>query len=126
MIDAAWLKFMPDARFVNQQWIRSGICSGTSPRDYFAGLERIYRGVQIPTRFIRPNEHFEATTSEIKRAFSAADHLKDTNIAVHCEHGFLSAVTIRKPQKEAADGLRLQSSCPTGAFWVTARMPFAE
>jgi ribonuclease T2 len=126
VIDPAWLKFMPDARFINQQWVKSGICSGISPGDYFDGLERIYRGVQIPTWFILPNEHFEATTSEVKRAFSAANHLKDTNIAVHCERRFLSAVTIRKPQKQGADGLPLQSSCPTGTFWVIARMPLAE
>jgi ribonuclease T2 len=124
-MDPEWFCFMPDPTLLNRQWITYGICSGVAPHEYFAGLEQIFRDVKIPPRFIQPNEHFRITTLEVKRAFTAVNHLEDADVAVSCEHDFLSNVMIRKTKKRAYRP-PLPSSCPNGAFWVTARMPLAE
>jgi ribonuclease T2 len=124
-IDPAWLGFMPDPTLLNRQWIRYGVCSGAPPHEYFAGLDRIYRDIGIPPRFIRPDEHFARTTSEVKREFAAVNRLEDIDVGVNCERDFLSGVTIRKTKRHA-HRLPLPSSCPKGTFWVIARMPPAE
>jgi len=124
-MDPEWFSFMPDPTLLNRQWITYGICSGVAPHEYFAGLDQIFRDVKIPPRFIRPDEHSRITTSEVKRAFAAVNHLEDADVAVSCEHDLLSDVTIRKTKKRAYRP-QLSSSCPKGAFWVIARMPLAE
>jgi hypothetical protein len=93
-MDPEWFCFMPDPTLLNRQWITYGICSGVAPHEYFAGLEQIFRDVKIPPRFIQPNEHFRITTLEVKRAFTAVNHLEDADVAVSCEHDFLSNVMI--------------------------------
>jgi ribonuclease T2 len=67
------LPIMPSEKLMRHEWDRHGTCSGLSASDYFAQLERIYRSVHIPERFVAPSEQLTVSLEELKQAFIAAN-----------------------------------------------------
>jgi ribonuclease T2 len=90
------LQIMPSERLMRHEWERHGTCSGLSAPDYFTQLERIYRGIRIPERYVAPTEEVVTSLAEFKQAFMQANPgLAADMFAVLCaQGGYLREVRI--------------------------------
>src|SRR5664279_3432765 len=48
------MPIMPGRSLIQHEWSKHGTCSGLSPRDYFAAIEKQYSGLKVPEDFKRP------------------------------------------------------------------------
>lgn len=90
------LPIMPSEKLMRHEWEKHGTCSGLTATDYFARLERIYRGVQIPERYAAPTEEVVTSLAELKQAFMQKNPgLEADMFAVLCgAGGYLREVRI--------------------------------
>jgi ribonuclease T2 len=79
------LDVMPSRRLVIHEYRKHGTCSGLSPDSYYDYARKLFTKVNVPSRYVRPNEAFFVTPGEIKGDFVAANPgLNEDMIAVAC------------------------------------------
>ena len=49
------MPIMPGQSLIQHEWAKHGTCSGLSTQDYFAAIEKLYTGLQVPEDFKRPS-----------------------------------------------------------------------
>lgn len=124
------LAIMPSEKLMRHEWERHGTCSGLSASDYFAQLERIYRGVRIPERFVAPSEQLTVSLEELKQAFTAANPGLGTDMfAVLCGGGgFLREIRVcfsKEGQAMRCSGM-VRDQCRDGQVAVRPLRPASQ
>ncbi len=77
------------------QWNKHGVCSGLSPRDYFALARRAYETVAIPQAFRRLTQSVTLPASLIEEAFVDKNpDLKPTEVTITCQSGYIQETRI--------------------------------
>lgn len=86
---------VPDRGLVFHQWKKHGTCSGLSPDEYFATLERAGKSVVVPSDALRKASQHPAARTALERAFTAANPgLGADAITFECRGGYLREVRI--------------------------------
>ncbi|MFO0572516.1 MAG: ribonuclease [Polyangia bacterium] len=124
------LTIMPSEKLMRHEWERHGTCSGLSAGDYFAQLERIYRGVHIPERFVAPSEQITVSLEELKQAFIANNPgLGADMFAVLCGGGgFLREIRVcfsKEGQAMRCSGM-VRDQCRDGQVVVRPLRPASQ
>lgn len=83
------LDIMPSPRLVIHEYRKHGTCSGLSPDTYYDYARKLFTKINVPPRYVRPNEAFFVSPGELKGDFVAANPgLNEDMIAVGCNrHG---------------------------------------
>ncbi len=67
------LALMPSEGLIQHEWATHGTCSGQSMDDYFDGLGRAYRKVQIPAPLQQPAQPVTVSIRRLKQMFGEAN-----------------------------------------------------
>ncbi len=79
------LDIMPSRRLVIHEYRKHGTCSGLSPDAYYDYARKLFAKVNLPPRFVHPDEAFFVSPGELKNDFVAANPgLSEDMIAVAC------------------------------------------
>lgn len=85
----------PEEGLARHQWRKHGVCSGSSPTEYFADVRRAREAITIPKPFLDAQRDQKWSPIDIERAFVAANpRLRADQIAVTCRRGVLQEVRI--------------------------------
>ncbi|WP_420465888.1 ribonuclease T2 family protein [Panacagrimonas sp.] len=88
-------ELVPDRGLVYYQWKKHGSCSGMTPDDYFARLERAGRSVVVPGALLRQAATRPVERIALESAFIAANPaVTPAAITFHCRGAFLREVRI--------------------------------
>ncbi len=76
---------MPSKPLIIHEYKKHGTCSGLAPDAYFGLSRKMFTSVNVPPRFVRPNQAFTVGRDEVVQEFvSANPTLKPDMIAVVC------------------------------------------
>jgi len=86
---------IPSEGLARYQWRKHGVCSGSSPTDYFRDVKAARAKIVIPTAFEKPDRESRWNPIDLERAFIAANPgLRADMIAVSCRRSTLSEVRV--------------------------------
>ena len=88
------MPIMPGRSLIQHEWSKHGTCSGLSTQDYFAAIEELYNGLQVPEDFKRPSQDVRARPPDIEQKFSNSNHAPQDAFRVSCPQNEFSAVEI--------------------------------
>lgn len=89
------LPIMPSRGLVIHEWHTHGACSGLGADNYFATVERAYRGIRIPQKYQAPQDYVSVGVDQLKGDFAAANPgLKPEDMAVQCSGHYLQEVRV--------------------------------
>jgi ribonuclease T2 len=88
------MPIMPGTSLIQHEWAKHGTCSGLSTQDYFAAIEKLYRGLQVPNDFKRPSSSSQIAPANIEQQFAAANHAATEAFRISCPQNEFSAVEI--------------------------------
>jgi ribonuclease T2 len=101
------LPIMPGKQLIQHEWSKHGTCSGLSAKDYFAAIEKLYAGLNVPQDFKKPANTSRTSPKDIERRFASANSAPKEAFRVSCPQNEFSAVEIC-----LSKDLKYQS-CPT-------------
>jgi ribonuclease T2 len=79
------LDIMPSPRLVIREYRKHGTCSGLTPEAYFDSARRLFAGIKVPPRYVRPNQAFFVSPAELRDELLAANpDLKPDMLAIGC------------------------------------------
>ncbi len=85
----------PEEGLARHQWRKHGVCSGSSPTEYFKDVRRARDAVVIPPQFTNPERTQTWSPIDLERAFIAANPaLRADMVAVACRRNVLQEVRI--------------------------------
>jgi ribonuclease T2 len=85
----------PAEALARYQWRKHGVCSGSSPSDYFADVKRAREAVVVPAELQKPDRSQTWAPIDIERAFVASNPgLRADMISVACKRSTLQEVRI--------------------------------
>jgi ribonuclease T2 len=108
------LPLMPNAKLIQHEWSKHGTCSGLNQDKYFATVEQVYSGVEIPADFKGPIKNIEISPAKVKGEFVEANHaLPADAFRVLCQGRFLSEVRVcfTKDLQGRACGADVRDTC---------------
>ncbi len=88
------MPIMPGSSLIQHEWAKHGTCSGLATQDYFAAIEKLYRGLKIPNAFKKPGGSSQAAPSSIEKEFASANNAPVAAFRVSCPQNEFSAVEI--------------------------------
>lgn len=89
------LDIMPSEGLIRHEWEKHGLCSGLSPKDYFATVRKAYEKVNVPSVSQIGAGNNRITAGNIESIFTKrANGLSNDEIAVQAQKGNLSEVRI--------------------------------
>ena len=88
------MPIMPGQQLIQHEWAKHGTCSGLSTQDYFAAIEKLYRGLQVPDGFKKPASRSQTSASTIEKEFASANNAPEGAFRVSCPKNEFSAVEI--------------------------------
>ncbi len=88
------LTIMPARGLIQHEWAEHGTCSGLSPQEYFADIERAFSRVQTPQEYHAPAQTITASPSEIEQKFADANHAPAGAFRVSCSRAELVEMKI--------------------------------
>jgi ribonuclease T2 len=88
------MPIMPGLSLIQHEWAKHGTCSGLSPQDYFAAIEKLYTGLKVPNDFKTPPGSAQASPSGIEKEFASANNAPAEAFRVSCPQNEFSAVEI--------------------------------
>lgn len=89
------LDIMPSRSLIGHQWKKHGTCSGLDADTYFDLTRAARERIKIPAAFQSLNRTGRIDPDGVEKAFRLANPgLRDTAMAVTCEHGALKEVRI--------------------------------
>jgi ribonuclease T2 len=88
------MPIMPGKQLIQHEWAKHGTCSGLSTQDYFAEIEKLYNGLQVPDDFKKPSSSSETNAPDIEKKFAAANNAPEGAFRVSCPQKEFSAVEI--------------------------------
>lgn len=83
------LTIMPARGLIQHEWAEHGTCSGLSPQEYFAAIEKAFSSVQIPADYRAPAQTTSVSPSEIEQKFADANHALAGAFRVSCSRSEL-------------------------------------
>ena len=86
------LAIMPARGLIQHEWATHGTCSGLAAQDYFAGIEKAFRQIQIPPEYRSPAQPIQASPAEIEQKFAAANHAPAGTFRVSCSNAEFVAI----------------------------------
>lgn len=86
------LAIMPARGLIQHEWATHGTCSGLTTQDYFAGIKKAYRQIQVPPEYRAPGQAIEASPAEIEQKFAAANQAPAGAFRVSCSGSEFVAV----------------------------------
>lgn len=101
------LPIMPSSSLIQHEWAKHGTCSGLSTQDYFAAIEKLYNGLQVPDDFKKPSTNDQISPVGIEQKFASVNHAPAEAFRVSCPRNEFSAVEIclsRDLQYQACPG----------------------
>lgn len=78
------LSIMPNRGLIQHEWQTHGTCSGLSAQDYFAGIQKAFTRLQIPSEYRTLTRTTPASPLEIKKEFAEANHAPQDAFRVSC------------------------------------------
>lgn len=88
------MPIMPGSSLIQHEWTKHGTCSGLSTQDYFAAIEKLYTGLQVPDDFKKPADSTETNPSDIEQKFASANSAPKEAFRISCPQNEFSAVEI--------------------------------
>src|SRR5271157_353605 len=88
------MPIMPGSSLIQHEWAKHGTCSGLSTQDYFAAIEKLYTGLQVPDDFKKPSESAQTAPSNIEKEFASANSAPPEAFRVSCPQNEFSAVEV--------------------------------
>ncbi|HEY4899936.1 MAG TPA: ribonuclease T2 [Terriglobales bacterium] len=88
------MPIMPGQSLIQHEWAKHGTCSGLSTQDYFAAIEKLYTGLQVPDNFKKPSHSVQTNASSIEKEFATANNAPAGAFRVSCPQNEFSAVEI--------------------------------
>jgi ribonuclease T2 len=88
------MPIMPGSSLIQHEWAKHGTCSGLSVDQYFAAIEKLYNGLNVPDDFKRPSGSATTRPSDIEQKFATANQAPMEAFRVACPQNAFSAVEI--------------------------------
>jgi ribonuclease T2 len=88
------MSIMPGQSLIQHEWAKHGTCSGLSTDDYFAAIEKLYNGLQVPDDFKRHSSGSQAKPSGIEQEFATANQAPPEAFRVSCPQNKFAAVEV--------------------------------
>jgi ribonuclease T2 len=88
------MPIMPGQQLIQHEWAKHGTCSGLSVDQYFAGIEKLYKGLNVPDDFKKPSSSSAAGPSNIEQKFATANQAPAGAFRVSCPQNKFSAVEV--------------------------------
>jgi ribonuclease T2 len=89
------LDVMPSRSLVIHEYKKHGVCSGLTPEAYFDNARKLFQGVKIPERYVRPGESLSVAPADIVQDFLTANPaLQNNEISLSCNRGKLREVRL--------------------------------
>ena len=88
------LGVMPARGLIQHEWATHGTCSGLPAQEYFADIEKVYRGLQIPAAYRAPTQPVRAGPQEIEQKFAEANHAASGAFRITCSGGNFSELHV--------------------------------
>ena len=88
------MPMMPGSSLIQHEWAKHGTCSGLSTDDYFAAIEKLYNGLQVPDDFKNPSSSSQTKPSDIEQKFAAANQAPAGAFRISCPQNKFSAVEV--------------------------------
>jgi len=88
------MPIMPGSSLIQHEWAKHGTCSGLSTQDYFAAIEKLYTGLQVPGDFKKPTNKAETSPSDVEGEFASANGAPKEAFRISCPQNEFSAVEI--------------------------------
>ncbi|MGQ0698339.1 MAG: ribonuclease T2 family protein [Panacagrimonas sp.] len=107
---------VPDRGLVFHQWKKHGSCSGMTPGNYFATLERAAHSIVVPSAHLKKAATRRVKRVELERAFIEANPgLAPEAITLECSRQYLREVRIclDRDLKPRACGVDVTEACGT-------------
>ena len=79
---------------IQHEWAKHGTCSGLSTKDYFAAIEKLYTGLNVPDDFKKPADTESTSPGDIESKFASANNASKEAFRVSCPQNEFSAVEI--------------------------------
>ena len=88
------MPIMPGQSLIQHEWAKHGTCSGLSAQAYFAAIEKLYTGLNVPDDFKRPSSSTRTSPAGIEKEFASANSASAEAFRVSCPQNEFSAVVI--------------------------------
>lgn len=115
------LPIMPARGLIQHEWATHGTCTGLSPQDYFAQVEKAYSAVQVPPEYRRVSQPVNASPAEMEQKFADLNHAPRGAFRISCSGGEFVAVeaclTKDLQYRPCGSGVR---ECPVSQVTVRA------
>lgn len=89
------LPIMPSRGLIIHEWTTHGRCSGLAADDYFAAIERAWRGLRIPARYTQVDDYLRVDAEDFRRALLDNNPaLQPRSIVLQCSGWYLQEVRV--------------------------------
>jgi ribonuclease T2 len=88
------MPIMPGQSLIQHEWAKHGTCSGMTTQDYFAAIEKLYTGLNVPDEFKKTPDSTRASPGDIEAKFASANKASKDAFRVSCPQNDFSAVEI--------------------------------
>ena len=117
------LRIMPGLRLIQHEWDKHGTCSGLSSEQYFAQIETLWAGLQIPSRYLMPAEPLHTSAMALRAELLAANPAlpaDGSSVAVVCQGEQLQELRLcyGKDFRPRACTATVADSCPAPGFVI--------
>src|SRR5450755_2068138 len=65
------MPIMPGQSLIQHEWAKHGTCSGMTTQDYFAAIEKLYTGLNVPDEFKKTPDSTRASPGDIEAKFAS-------------------------------------------------------
>jgi ribonuclease T2 len=81
------LEYFPSRGLIQHEWQEHGVCSGLSPADYFAKVERAVNGLKIPDEYRSLSPAQKLNVKDVEQKFALANNAPADAFRVSCHSG---------------------------------------
>ena len=81
------LGIIPARGLIQHEWATHGTCSGLAAQEYFADIEKVYGGLQVPADYRAPAQAIRASPAEMEQSFAGANHTDASAFRITCSGG---------------------------------------
>jgi ribonuclease T2 len=85
-------EYFPSNGLIQHEWQKHGTCSGLSAQEYFATVEKAYKGVKVPDKYANMGQQLQLTVHDIEKDFADGNNAPAGAFRVSCHAGELVAL----------------------------------
>jgi ribonuclease T2 len=88
------LEYFPSRALIQHEWQQHVVCSGLSPAEYFARVERAVNGLKIPDEYRTLNPAQKLSVRDVEQKFAEANNAPADAFRVSCHSGEMVSLQV--------------------------------